>query len=417
MREMLNHKEIAPLLRICLKMLENMKGFDMRLVTLFLVIFGFSGNSLLAQDRAMVVLDASGSMWGQVDGTTKMEIARDAVRDLFNKWEIAGNVDAGLTAYGHRRKSDCTDIELLSGVGPVNGSKISDLLSGLQPRGKTPLSDAVVQAAEAMRYEETKATVILVSDGIETCGEDPCEVGKRLEAAGVDFTAHVIGFDVFAEVDRAQLRCLAENTGGVFTSASNADELTQSLDSFGAIDADLVVPPVVEAGFHFDAVWNGPNEGADGIAVRRIGDTSGEFLAYVQHNSRNPVRLRAPTEVGHYEAVYVVFPYEVAKRRFVARVPIEIVPLRPSISAPDVVEVGKRFELEWRGPDASGDGFSISVAGSEDFDRVVWKQHSGKSRVKIRAPKAPGTYEIRYIVNPYKMKKREIIARRMIVVE
>ena len=82
---MLNYKEIAPLLRICLKMLESMKGFDMRPVTLFLVIFGFSGNSLLAQDRAMVVLDASGSMWGQVDGTTKMEIARDAVRDLFNK--------------------------------------------------------------------------------------------------------------------------------------------------------------------------------------------------------------------------------------------------------------------------------------------------------------------------------------------
>ena len=281
-------------------MLENMKGFDMRLVTLFLVIFGFSGNSLLAQDRAMVVLDASGSMWGQVDGTTKMEIARDAVRDLFNKWEIAGNVDAGLTAYGHRRKGDCTDIELLSGVGPVNGSKISGLLSGLQPRGKTPLSDAVVQAAEAMRYEETKATVILVSDGIETCGGDPCEVGKRLEAAGVDFTAHVIGFDVFAEVDRAQLRCLAENTGGVFTSASNADELTQSLDSFGAIDADLVVPPVVEAGFYFDAVWNGPDEGADGIAVRRIGDTSGEFLAYVQHNSRNPVRLRSCVREGKH---------------------------------------------------------------------------------------------------------------------
>ena len=91
--------------------------------------------------------------------------------------------------------------------------------------------------------------------------------------------------------------------------------------------------------------------------------------------------------------------------------------MRPSISAPDVVEVGKRFELEWRGPDAGGDGFSISVVGSEDFDRVVWKQHSGKNPVKISAPKAPGTYEIRYIVNPYKVKKRAIIARRMIVVE
>jgi len=389
----------------------------MRNFVVFLILPLFLGSPALAQERAMVVLDASGSMWGQVDGRAKIDIARDAVDELYRNWEKTDGVDAGLTIYGHRRKGDCTDIELVAEIGPINGKKISTILNGIKPKGKTPLSDAVLLAAESMQYEEVKATVILVSDGIETCGADPCEIGKRLEATGVDFTAHVIGFDVSAEADRAQLRCLAENTGGVFTTASNADELMQSLDSFGAVDADLVVPPVVEASFMFDAVWNGPNEGADGIAVRRVGDVSGDFLAYVQHNGRNPVRLRAPTELGSFEAVYVIHPYEVAKRRFVAEAPIRIVPLKPAISAPEVVEAGAKFELTWRGPEAGGDGFAISVPGSEDFDRVVWKQHSNRNPVQVRAPKAPGTYEIRYILNPYKTKLREVVARRMIVVE
>lgn len=365
----------------------------------------------------MVVLDASGSMWGQVDGRTKIEIARDAVKGLFHDWDAAGNIDAGLIAYGHRREGDCGDIELISDIGPVNGNATARLLERITPKGKTPLSAAVLQAAEAMRYEEEAATVILVSDGIENCGADPCEVGRQLEETGVDFTAHVIGFDVAAESDRAQLRCLAENTGGVFTTASNADELNRSLESFGAVDANLVVPPVVEAGALFDAVWNGPNEGADGIALRRIGDSTGEYLAYVQHNGRNPVRLRAPTELGSYEAVYVVHPYETEKRRFVASAPIDIVAMRPAISAPDTVQAGARFELFWQGPEAGGDGFAISLPQSDDFEREVWKQHSNRNPVVMRAPKEPGTYEIRYIVNPYKTKLREVVARRMIVVE
>lgn len=389
----------------------------MRYFLTLLVSVILLSSGALAQERVMVVLDASGSMWGRVENRPKIEIAREAVKNLYSNWEATGGVEAGLTVYGHRRKGDCSDIELVAETGPVNAARFASILDGLSPKGKTPLSTAVVQAAEAMRYEETKATVILVSDGIETCDADPCEVGKRLEAAGVDFTAHVIGFDVAAEADRAQLRCLAENTGGIFTAASNADELMQSLDSFGAVDADLVVPPVVEAGFLFDAAWNGPNAGADGIAVRRVGDDTGDFLSYVQHNGRNPVRLRAPTEVGPYEAVYVIHPYELAKRRIVAVAPIEIVPLRPAISAPDEVEVGKTFELTWRGPEAGGDGFAISLPGSDDFDRVVWKQHSNRNPVKIRAPKEPGTYEIRYILNPYKTQKREVVARRMIVVE
>jgi hypothetical protein len=96
----------------------------------------------------------------------------------------------------------------------------------------TPISAAVRMAAEQLRYTEQKATVILVSDGEETCNADPCALGKELEAAGVDFTAHVVGFDIAkgSKADR-QLQCLAANTGGKYVTAKDAGELNRALQS------------------------------------------------------------------------------------------------------------------------------------------------------------------------------------------
>jgi len=178
--------------------------------------------------KTVIVLDASGSMWGQIKGTPKIKLAKDVVSDLVKDWDPA--VSLGLTAYGHRKKGDCNDIEALIPIGTVQQAAFNKALQDINPKGKTPLSAAVKQAAEDLKYTEARATVILVSDGIETCDADPCAVANALEAAGIDFTAHVIGFDIKSEQEQAQLRCIAENTGGKFMAASDADELKSSLE-------------------------------------------------------------------------------------------------------------------------------------------------------------------------------------------
>ena len=200
-----------------------------------------SAQSQSRQD-VMVVFDASGSMWGQVDGVAKIEIARDAFGDLLGGWK-AGNTRAGLIAYGHRRKGDCTDIELLAQ--PSEGADIASLVAGLQPRGKTPLSDAVRQAAETLKFTEEAATVVLLSDGVETCEADPCAVGADLEALGLDFTAHVIGFDI-ADADRAQLQCLADATGGQYFDAADASGLAEAMKGVVVATATPTVAPEPE---------------------------------------------------------------------------------------------------------------------------------------------------------------------------
>ncbi|TIV56036.1 MAG: hypothetical protein E5V89_35245, partial [Mesorhizobium sp.] len=64
--------------------------------------------------------------------------------------------------------------------------------------------------------------------GLETCGGDPCALGKELKETGVDFTADVVGFGLTADEGK-QIACLAENTGGKYIQASDEKALQQAL--------------------------------------------------------------------------------------------------------------------------------------------------------------------------------------------
>ena len=180
-----------------------------------------------AAGQSILVLDASGSMWGAVKGKPKVEIAREAVASMLKTWP--SDEPLGLIAYGHRRKGDCADIELISKPQPLDTARFSGLVTGLQAKGMTPITASVRLAAEQLKSSEQKATVILVSDGEETCKADPCALGRELENAGVDFTAHVIGFDLPEGPAREQLQCLAGSTGGRYIEARDAGELHQAL--------------------------------------------------------------------------------------------------------------------------------------------------------------------------------------------
>ena len=187
----------------------------------------------LAQDGStpadtIVVFDGSGSMWGQIQGRSKIEIARDTLSSVLT--EVPRDAKVGMIAYGHRQKGVCSDIETVVAPGPA-GTTVPAMIAAagrITPKGKTPLSDAVRLAARELRYTENAATVILVTDGIETCNADPCALANELERAGIDFTAHVVGFGLSREEGR-QVACLAENTGGLYISADNADELGDAL--------------------------------------------------------------------------------------------------------------------------------------------------------------------------------------------
>ena len=205
-----------------------MKHIIPRLILLFLVFLSINSPIAHAKDNAVIVFDASGSMWGKIKGKAKIEIAREVMGTLVKDWNE--DIELGLMAYGHRKKGNCNDIEMLQAIGAVDSDKMLTIINKIVPKGKTPISQSLRQAAETLRYTEDPATIILISDGEETCNADPCVVSKELEAKGINFTTHVIGFDIKKNKKALkQLKCIAKNTGGKFYQAEDALGLKKAL--------------------------------------------------------------------------------------------------------------------------------------------------------------------------------------------
>ena len=209
---------------------------------LALIFSSMLSTAALAEgQRVILVLDASGSMWGQINGKAKMDIAKDVVGKVLSTWKPED--DIGLVVYGHREKGSCTDIETMLPPGPLSIRDFMSPVKALSPKGKTPMTQAVRQAAEALKYTEQQSTVILVSDGLETCGADPCAVARELEKSGVNLTVHTVGFGLDDKNAIEQLKCMAEETGGIAVLADSADELESAFKQTVEAKVEEAPPP------------------------------------------------------------------------------------------------------------------------------------------------------------------------------
>jgi Ca-activated chloride channel family protein len=222
------------------------KGISLKiLATTVLFVLAFWGSFLpahAAQDTAeaespakaggspgnlIFILDASGSMWGQIEGTAKIAIAKEVLTGLIE--DLPEDVNVGLVAYGHRSKGDCKDVEELVSLSPVDKEKLVAEIQGINPKGKTPITLSVQMTADKIKVLEDETTIILVSDGKETCEGDPCALVEELKKLGIRFVMHVIGFDV-TEEERAQLECMAEAGGGEYLTAKTAGEFKMAAE-------------------------------------------------------------------------------------------------------------------------------------------------------------------------------------------
>lgn len=197
-------------------------------------------------DRVYVeyILDASGSMLEEMDGERKIDIAKEVLAAKAGQLPATTNV--GLRVYGHRvhysdKEKSCQDIELL--VPPVRGGRdrLLEKLPTLEAQGMTPLSEAVIQSVDDFDHKDPfrHNSLVVISDGEETCGGDPCTMADDLvNVYGIRFTLYVIGFDILDNpTAQKQLRCLADRTGGVYVEANSRDELARALDGmWQAID-------------------------------------------------------------------------------------------------------------------------------------------------------------------------------------
>jgi len=170
------------------------------------------------KDVLMFILDGSGSM-SETDGAGNVKIvaAKDMLRDISSQLD-SNKTNVGLITF-HK---GCYSSKLL--IPPSNNdfNRVISVSSEIYPSGKTPLASSIREAGEVLKDIHKKVNIIIISDGVETCGGDPVAEAKKLKTKyGIDASIYVIGYSV-DDRTKTQLVALANAGGGKYYSAEDS---------------------------------------------------------------------------------------------------------------------------------------------------------------------------------------------------
>ncbi len=194
-----------------------------------------------AATNVELILDASNSMWGQIQGVAKITIAKDVLEQIING--LPDEMNVGLRLYGHRYglndRRACQDTELNVPIGPVDKAALVDIIKKIQPKGKTPLVHSVLQAGNDFKNIQS-GSIILITDGIESCNGDINSIASALKESGLELKLHIVGFDIKEEAARKELETIAKSTEGTYLDAKDSQELLSSLEQTLTIDFEIL---------------------------------------------------------------------------------------------------------------------------------------------------------------------------------
>ncbi|BCJ58696.1 alpha-1-antitrypsin [Micromonospora endophytica] len=202
--------------------------------------------------RVQLVLDVSGSMRAaDIDGRSRISVAQQAfgeVVDALPDETQLGIRVLGATYQGKDKTEGCRDTQQIVPVGPVNRSAAKAAVATLRPTGFTPVGLALREAAKDLGTGSTARRIVLITDGEDTCAPpDPCQVARELAAQGTTLVVDTLGLAPDEKV-RKQLLCIAAATGGTYTAANSASDLTDRLKQLvdRARDTYATTPSKVE---------------------------------------------------------------------------------------------------------------------------------------------------------------------------
>ena len=168
--------------------------------------------------RMLFVMDASNSMnafWGN---RPKINTARELLLATLQKLEDQPDLELALRLYGHQSpiqpgKQDCDDTRLEVPFSANSVSAMRRTLEAVRCVGTTPIARSLEKAADDFPPLDPKSTrkvrniIVLITDGIEACDEDPCAVSRALQAKGITLKPFVIGVGL-TENEKYNLQCV-----------------------------------------------------------------------------------------------------------------------------------------------------------------------------------------------------------------
>ncbi|WP_405804958.1 VWA domain-containing protein [Streptomyces sp. NBC_00210] len=205
-----------------------------------------------ASPKVELVLDVSGSMRARdIDGQSRMAAAKQAFNEVLDA--VPQEVQLGIRTLGadypgKDKKLGCKDTKQLYPVGPLDRTEAKTAVATLAPTGWTPIGPALLGAADDLEGGDATRRIVLITDGEDTCAPlDPCVVARDIAAKGIHLVIDTLGLVPDAKT-RDQLSCIAEATGGTYTSVQHTDELSDRVSQLVDRAAEPVVTPVATEG-------------------------------------------------------------------------------------------------------------------------------------------------------------------------
>jgi Ca-activated chloride channel family protein len=154
--------------------------------------------------RILFVFDASNSMHARWDESTRIKIAKDILIKTVDSLSTVPNLEIALRVYGHQSPitatfQDCEDTKLEVAFAPQNHTRIKQVIRQIEPKGTTPIARSLEAAAGDFPDRNARNIIILITDGIEACDNDPCIIADKLRAKGIKIRPFVIGLGIDME--------------------------------------------------------------------------------------------------------------------------------------------------------------------------------------------------------------------------
>lgn len=212
-----------------------------------------SSKNVTSDEEILLILDFSKSMNEPLGDTKRYFLLIDTINSILRY--IPKSTKIGMRIFGlgssvdmktfnsqqQKYKIFCTASKLIIPINANNNALITDLLSQAQPRGATPIYYSLQQAIDGSDFNSisSKKRIILVTDGRENCGGDPCNYIKSVMQRRRDIIIDVIGITLDKN-DYSQLSCIAQSGNGTFYTVNDAENFKNVFkEAFSFIPVDL----------------------------------------------------------------------------------------------------------------------------------------------------------------------------------
>jgi Ca-activated chloride channel family protein len=205
-------------------------------------IFTSQGASADTAPPVLVIVDGSGSMWGKMEGgqTAKLYAVRDLLRERLLKAPPQSRI--GLASFGHRRKGDCGDVEIITPIEAGGTQGAIAALEELNPRGKGPLTAIIREGAKAIG-SGSPGHIVLIHDNADNCSQEICTAANDIAKSNPSLKVHVLSLGL-SKSERDRMQCLAKTTKGLQFDAGDDAKIAEALtEIFKAAGLDAVAEP------------------------------------------------------------------------------------------------------------------------------------------------------------------------------